>query len=347
MNERSIPSDAPVPAADTAVEHVYAGKPGAPKRRALIVLAGVAALFAGAGMYRRYAASSDNGVAGVTIHSRPLDMPPLRFTDETGASTSVAAFHGRVVVLNVWATWCTPCREEMPTLDRLQSALGGPDFEVVTVSVDTSGLPVVQAFFRQIGVKHLRPYLDTFQDAIALVATGIPLTLLIDREGREIGRKLGPAKWDDPQMLRLIRRNLPAALPAPAAAADVVVADAWARPTVPGQPVGAAYFSITSAHAATLTGMQSDASGTVQVHSMTQEGDVMRMREVDRLDLPAGKTVRLVPSGMHLMLLDLKKPLRTGDSVGLDLTVVDKGGARHVVHAIVPVRATPPEQGKP
>lgn len=134
---------------------------------------------------------------------------------------------------------------------------------------------------------------------------------------------------------------------ASAAPSDLAITDAWARPTVAGQPVGAAYLSITSTHGATLTRVQSDVAGTVQVHSMSQDGDVMRMREVERLALPAGKTVRLAPAGMHLMLLQLKKPLRPGDSVALDLTVVDKAGRQRVVHAIVPVRATPVAEGRP
>ena len=136
-------------------------------------------------------------------------------------------------------------------------------------------------------------------------------------------------------------------LAAAASPSDVVVTNAWARPTVPGQTVGAAYLNLTSAHGATLTLVQSDAAGTVQVHAMSNDGDVMRMREVDRLALPAGKTIRLAPSGMHLMLLQLKKPLRPGDSVALDLTVVDKAGGPHIVHAIAPVRTPPLQQGTP
>ena len=139
-------------------------------------------------------------------------MPPLRFTDENGAATSLAALRGRVVLLNVWATWCVPCREEMLTLDRLQAALGGPHFEVVTTSIDAGGLPVVQAFFQQVGVKHLRAYLDTFHEAAAL-AIGIPLTLLIDRDGREASRKLGPATWDDPDVMRLFDATCPLRAP--------------------------------------------------------------------------------------------------------------------------------------
>ena len=125
------------------------------------------------------------------------------------APTSLAAFRGKFVLLNVWATWCTPCREEMPTLDRLQATLGGPDFEVVALSIDQGGAPVVQDFFRQTGVKRLHPFMDLFGETTsALGVIGLPLTLLIDRQGREIGRKLGPAVWDDPQIVELIRSRL-------------------------------------------------------------------------------------------------------------------------------------------
>lgn len=190
-----------------------AAKPGAghnrrTMRRALLAGLGAAGLAAGGTAYWRLV--SDDTVGGVVVHARTRELPSLRFTDGNGTATSLAAFRDRVVLLNVWATWCAPCREEMPTLDRLQATLGGPHFEVVTVSVDAGGLPAVQAFFRETGVKHLHPYLDTFNDAAALITTGIPVTVLVDRDGSEVGRKLGPAAWDDPRMRRLIRRYLPA-----------------------------------------------------------------------------------------------------------------------------------------
>ncbi|MCW5641520.1 MAG: TlpA family protein disulfide reductase [Rhodoferax sp.] len=144
------------------------------------------------------------------LHSRPRDLANLRFSDSRGSPTDLAAFQGRVVLLNIWATWCPPCREEMPTLDRLQATLGSAGFEVVALSIDRAGMPVVEAFFKRIAVSHLRPYLDTFGDASRLVATGVPLTLLIDIKGRELGRKLGPAVWDAPEMLALIRSHIPA-----------------------------------------------------------------------------------------------------------------------------------------
>jgi thiol-disulfide isomerase/thioredoxin len=204
MNDETMHgADTPPP-----VERTTTRRPST-KRRVLLAGAGFAALLAGAAAYRRWT-SFAAPEASITLHAQPRELPPLRFSDERGAETGLAAFRGRVVLLNIWATWCGPCREEMPTLDRLQAALGGPNFEVVTLSIDKGGLPDVQAFFRQIGIKHLHPYLDTYHDAMDLGVAAVPFTVLIDHKGRELGRKLGPAKWDAPQMIRLIRQYLPA-----------------------------------------------------------------------------------------------------------------------------------------
>ena len=149
------------------------------------------------------------------IHSHPNVLPDLPFTDGNGAPTSLAAFRGRVVVLNVWATWCLPCREEMPTLDRLQATLAGPGFEVVAVSIDRDGMPVVREFFARQSIRHLHPYVDASGDALSILGVaGIPLTLLVDRDGREVARKLGPAVWDHPEVIKMIRGySVPAATP--------------------------------------------------------------------------------------------------------------------------------------
>lgn len=145
----------------------------------------------------------------MTLHPSARVLPELAFSDGQGRPTSLAAYRGRTVLLNIWATWCTPCREEMPTLDRLQAKLDGPTFEVVALSIDKTGLPAVQAFYRSIGIRHLGIYLDSSGEAAAaLVATGIPLTLLIDADGREIGRKLGPAVWDAEPMVALLRGHI-------------------------------------------------------------------------------------------------------------------------------------------
>jgi thiol-disulfide isomerase/thioredoxin len=190
------------------------GRPDAAvRRRVLLVLTAVAGVFAAVPMLRRLRGSQPAGPE-LSIYSGPRELPNLRFADGQGTPTSLAAFHGRVVLLNVWATWCAPCREEMPTLDRLQATLGGPGFEVVALSIDQGGMPMVREFFLQAGIGHLHPYVDTFGEiSSSLGAGGIPLTLLIDRDGREIGRKLGPATWDRPQVVQLIRPYLaPAAI---------------------------------------------------------------------------------------------------------------------------------------
>lgn len=140
------------------------------------------------------------------LYPDPQELPDVAFADSQGAPTSLAAFRGRVVLLNVWATWCPPCREEMPALDRLQATLGGPDFEVVALSIDEKGMPAVRAFLAGAGIRHLRAYVDASGDARTLLGVGgVPVTLLIDRDGRELGRKLGPAAWDHPDTVQLIR----------------------------------------------------------------------------------------------------------------------------------------------
>ncbi|BAU49663.1 redoxin [Sulfurifustis variabilis] len=143
------------------------------------------------------------------LHATPRAVPDIRFQDDAGRQMSLADFRGRVVLLNLWATWCPPCRKEIPSLDRLQTKVGGPDFEVVALSIDHDGVSAVQRFYKEIGIRALKIYIDPTTDATyRLGITGIPGTLLLDREGREIGRALGPAEWDSPESLALIRRAI-------------------------------------------------------------------------------------------------------------------------------------------
>lgn len=143
------------------------------------------------------------------INDRPKALPEVRFVDGDGRSRALADFSGKVVLLNVWATWCVPCRKEMPTLDRLQRTLGGKDFQVVALSIDRQGLPVVRKFYSDISIKHLDMYVDSSGKAARdLGAVGLPTTLLVDRAGHEIGRLVGPAEWDTPEMLAFIRRHI-------------------------------------------------------------------------------------------------------------------------------------------
>jgi thiol-disulfide isomerase/thioredoxin len=146
---------------------------------------------------------------GITPVTPPTPVPSFSFADQAGHSLSLADFQGRAVVLNLWATWCMPCRKELPSLDRLQTKLGGPRFQVLAVSIDKQGAAVVQPFYRALGLRSLAIHLaPTGKPPSLLNIEGIPATLLIDREGREIGRKLGAVEWDAPATISALRQAL-------------------------------------------------------------------------------------------------------------------------------------------
>lgn len=136
----------------------------------------------------------------------PKPLPEIAIADGEGNVRALADFRGKFVLLNIWATWCVPCRKELPTLDRLQSQLGGADFEVVALSIDRGGADVVRKFYSEVGIQHLALRLDAAGEALfKLGAVGLPTTLLIDRQGQEIGRLIGPAEWDSPEMLAFLK----------------------------------------------------------------------------------------------------------------------------------------------
>ncbi len=154
----------------------------------------------------------EGGSAAVAVtfafFDKPRPLPKIRFIDGAGQNRSLMDLQGHPLILNIWATWCVPCRREMPTLDRLQATLKGSVL-VVPLSIDSKGLPAVAAFYREIGIKSLGIYVDQSGDATNLLGiSGIPTTLMIDRDGREIGRKIGPAEWDSPDMVALIENRL-------------------------------------------------------------------------------------------------------------------------------------------
>ena len=139
----------------------------------------------------------------------PKALADITFTDADGAPLTLADKRGKVVVLNLWATWCPPCVREMPSLDRLETALGGPDLEVVALSVDRGGAAVVLPFLEKLGIGALGVYLDTSSRVLgALGINGLPTTILIDRDGREVGRVVGPAEWDSVPAMALIRHYM-------------------------------------------------------------------------------------------------------------------------------------------
>jgi thiol-disulfide isomerase/thioredoxin len=144
-----------------------------------------------------------------TFRDRPRVLPAVHFEDGAGHPLSLDDFRGRPVVLDIWATWCVPCRREMPALDRLQAELGKSGLLVLPLSIDRRGAPAVRQFYRDLGLAALGVYIDRSGEAAGdLGAAGVPTTLLIDRDGHEIGRKIGPAKWDSPDVAALIRDHL-------------------------------------------------------------------------------------------------------------------------------------------
>lgn len=146
------------------------------------------------------------GPQGFAVHDEPQPIANIRFVTEDSTRMDMEDFRGKIVLVNVWATWCAPCREEMPTLDALQAELGSDRFEVVALSIDRAGPQVVRRFYDEIGVTHLGIYVDeTMLSATALRTVGLPTTLLVNADGRELGRLVGPAEWDDPEMMSFLR----------------------------------------------------------------------------------------------------------------------------------------------
>ena len=206
------------------------------KRLALIVAGGIAGLGLGlAGVYgfsalrgnaggdpacrpavalaKKIAPLARGEVAAVNVAKSPLKIPDLAFKDAAGKRLTLADFRGRTVLLNLWATWCVPCRKEMPTLDALEGELGGPRFQVVAVNIDTRNPERPKQFLKDIGVKKLSFYADpsakAFQDLKSIGrAFGMPTTLLVDPHGCEIGSIAGPAEWASKDAVALIKAAL-------------------------------------------------------------------------------------------------------------------------------------------
>jgi thiol-disulfide isomerase/thioredoxin len=152
-------------------------------------------------------------VAAVNVASKPFRVPELSFQDASGRERALKDWRGRVVLLNLWATWCVPCRLEMPALDALQGRLGGPGFEVVAINIDTRDADKPKAWLKEVGIKRLAYYADpqakVFQDLkVAGRAFGMPTTLLIDAQGCEIGTIAGPAEWASDDAVKLVEAAL-------------------------------------------------------------------------------------------------------------------------------------------
>jgi len=209
--------------------------PAAPRRRKYAMVAavsiaalGLAAVYGIAGFGRnggdpacrpalaiakRIAPLARGEVAAVNVTDEARRVPPLTFKDAAGADRTLADWKGRVVLFNLWATWCVPCRKEMPALAALQEKLGGPRFEVVAVNIDTRDADKPRAWLAANGVTSLAYYGDAsakvFQELKAVgKAVGMPTSLLIDGNGCEIASLAGPAEWASEDALKLVRAAL-------------------------------------------------------------------------------------------------------------------------------------------
>ena len=148
-------------------------------------------------------------VAALAVAHTPFRVPNVAFKDAEGHERTLADWRGRTILLNLWATWCVPCRREMPALDALQKDLGGADFEVVAVNIDTRDPAKPLAFLKDVGVTNLAYYSDdsakVFQELkLAGKAFGMPTTLIVDRSGCEIGEMAGPAEWASADGVKLV-----------------------------------------------------------------------------------------------------------------------------------------------
>ncbi|WP_319412823.1 TlpA disulfide reductase family protein [uncultured Cohaesibacter sp.] len=149
-------------------------------------------------------------IAALQTNGHPVDFSSLAFKREDGSAISLADFKGKTVLLNLWATWCAPCRHEMPDLDALQAALGGDDFEVVTVSLDRKSPDKPRSFFDEIGIEHLTLYYDEKMAMFPVLrsrgmAFGMPSTLIIDKDGCSLAHMAGPAAWASEEAQTMVR----------------------------------------------------------------------------------------------------------------------------------------------
>jgi thiol-disulfide isomerase/thioredoxin len=158
----------------------------------------------------RLAPLAKGEVAAFGVQQSPRPLVPVSFNDGNGKALTIADFKGRTVLLNLWATWCAPCRHEMPALDKLQATLGGPDFEVVSVNIDQRNLERPRKWLAEANITKLAFYADPsvkiFQDLKAAGrAVGMPTTILIDKDGCDLGAVNGPAEWASEDALALIK----------------------------------------------------------------------------------------------------------------------------------------------
>jgi thiol-disulfide isomerase/thioredoxin len=158
---------------------------------------------------RKLAPLAHGEVAALTMATAPLRLPDLAFEDAEGKPKKLSDWRGRTVLVNLWATWCVPCRTEMPALDSLQARLGGPNFEVVAVNIDTRDPEKPKKFLKDASLTRLGYFSDqkakVFQDLKVIGrALGMPTSVLVDGHGCEIATIAGPAEWGSDDAIKLI-----------------------------------------------------------------------------------------------------------------------------------------------
>ena len=171
---------------------------------------GDAACASAVDLAKKIAPLAHGEVAALIMATAPLRLPDLTFEDANGKPKKLSNWRGKTVLLNLWATWCVPCRKEMPALDELQSKLGGKDFEVVAVNIDTRDPDKPKNFLKDANLTKLGYFTDqkakVFQDLKAIGrALGMPTSVLIDAQGCEIGTIAGPAEWASDDAVKLIK----------------------------------------------------------------------------------------------------------------------------------------------
>lgn len=159
---------------------------------------------------QRIAPLAHGEVAALTMAAAPLKLPDLTFEDAEGKPKKLSDFRGKTLLVNLWATWCVPCRKEMPALDELQGKLAGPSFEVVAINIDTRDPEKPKTFLKEANLVRLGYFSDSkakvFQDLKAIGrALGMPTSVLVDPQGCEIATIAGPAEWASEDALKLIR----------------------------------------------------------------------------------------------------------------------------------------------
>jgi thiol-disulfide isomerase/thioredoxin len=159
---------------------------------------------------RKIAPLAQGEVAALTMATTPLKLPDLAFSDADGKPRKLSDWHGKTVLVNLWATWCVPCRKEMPALDSLQTKLGGKDFEVVAINIDTRDAEKPKNFLKEANLTRLGYFSDqkakVFQDLKSIgKALGMPTSVLVDGRGCEIANIAGPAEWASDDAIKLIK----------------------------------------------------------------------------------------------------------------------------------------------